>query len=180
MSNSPAGAQEHWASSWTLVMVAAGTVIGFSNIWWLPVVAGNNGGGLFWLVYAVVLLTVGTPLLIAELAIGVSGESDPVSASERIAVRSGRGRYWQVTGWVGSVGGLVVAPLYVVAASWCAVYAGWGAEALFSGQSTEVLSEKFLTLLANPELSLWYAAAFVSLCFAVTLFGALVGLGYRV
>ena len=159
-------------------MVAAGTVVGFSNIWWLPVVAGNNGGGLFWMVYALVLLTVGTPLLIAELAIGVTGESDPVSASERIAVRSGRGRYWQITGWVGAVGGLVVAPLYIVAASWSAIYAVWGAEALFLGKSSVELSEQFMALVASPELSLWYAAAFVCLCFAVALMGALVGLGY--
>ena len=81
---------QRWGSSWTLVMVAAGAAVGFSNIWWLPVLAGQNGGAVYWLLYLACLLLLGVPVLIAEFAAGAAGRSDPVSSVEQVLQRSGR------------------------------------------------------------------------------------------
>lgn len=52
------------------VLTAAGSAVGVGNIWRFPYLAARDGGGLFLLVYLVLVLTFGFTLLTTDIAIG--------------------------------------------------------------------------------------------------------------
>ena len=52
------------------VLAAAGSAVGVGNIWRFPYLAAKDGGGLFLIVYLVLVLTFGFTLLATDVAIG--------------------------------------------------------------------------------------------------------------
>ena len=62
------------------VLAVAGSAVGLGNIWRFPYLAAKNGGGLFLLVYMVLVFTFGFALLLTEVAIGRKTQYGPLSA----------------------------------------------------------------------------------------------------
>lgn len=103
-------------------MVAAGFVVGLGNVWRLPVMAGEHGGGAFWLIYVLVMLFIGVPLLTAELLVGLHGRSNPVKAVRGLAKDSQISRGWAVLAWLACFSGLLLLPLYGLVGGWSAAF----------------------------------------------------------
>lgn len=59
-----------FSSSIGFVMAAAGSAVGVGNIWRFPYLAAQDGGGVFLLVYLILVLTFGFTLLTTDIAIG--------------------------------------------------------------------------------------------------------------
>ena len=59
-----------FTSSLGFVLAAAGSAVGVGNIWRFPYLAARDGGGLFLLVYFILVLTFGFTLLTTDIAIG--------------------------------------------------------------------------------------------------------------
>ena len=57
------------------VLAAAGSAVGVGNLWRFPYLAAKDGGGLFLLIYLVLVLTFGFTLLTSDIAIGRPGKS---------------------------------------------------------------------------------------------------------
>ena len=49
--------REKFGSRLGFILISAGCAIGIGNVWRFPYVAGNNGGGIFVLLYMLFLLT---------------------------------------------------------------------------------------------------------------------------
>ena len=62
--------RESFKSRLGFILVSAGCAIGIGNVWRFPYVVGENGGGLFVLLYLVFLIAMGLPVLTMELAVG--------------------------------------------------------------------------------------------------------------
>lgn len=110
--------REQWGSRRGLILAAIGAAVGLGNIWRFAYVAGENGGGTFLLVYLLIVLALGIPLVVAELAIGKRGAADPVTAFEVLAPQS----VWRHAGWLGVVGAGLVLSYYSVIAGWALRY----------------------------------------------------------
>lgn len=110
--------REQWGSRAGFILAAIGSAVGLGNIWRFAYVAGENGGGAFLLVYLLIVLALGAPLVIAELAIGKRGASDAVTAFESLAPRSA----WRHAGWLGVVGSALILSYYSVIAGWALRY----------------------------------------------------------
>ena len=52
------------------VLAAAGSAVGLGNIWRFPYLAAKYGGGIFLLVYVLLVVTFGFSLMVAEIALG--------------------------------------------------------------------------------------------------------------
>ena len=52
------------------VLAAAGSAVGVGNIWRFPYLAAKDGGGLFLIIYLILVLTFGFTLLVTDVAIG--------------------------------------------------------------------------------------------------------------
>ncbi|MBM4337765.1 MAG: sodium-dependent transporter [Deltaproteobacteria bacterium] len=110
--------RESWNSRAGFVLASIGSAVGLGNIWRFAYVAGENGGGAFLLVYLLLVIAIGLPLLMAELAIGKAGAADGVSAFERLAPRSA----WRRSGWLGVASAGMMLAYYSAIAGWALRY----------------------------------------------------------
>ena len=62
------------------VLSAAGASVGLGNIWRFPYLAAKYGGGIFLLVYLVLVVTFGFALMAGEIALGRKTGLSAVSA----------------------------------------------------------------------------------------------------
>ena len=62
--------RDSWASRGTFILAAIGSAVGLGNAWRFPGLVAKHGGGAFLFVYLVVMLVLGLPLLMMEIAIG--------------------------------------------------------------------------------------------------------------
>ena len=51
-------------------MAAAGSAVGVGNLWRFPYLAAKDGGGLFLIIYLILVVTFGFALLSSDIAIG--------------------------------------------------------------------------------------------------------------
>ena len=70
--------RESFKSRLGFILVSAGCAIGIGNVWRFPYVVGENGGGLFVILYLVFLIAMGLPVLTMELAVGRASRKSAV------------------------------------------------------------------------------------------------------
>ena len=69
-----------FSGSLGFVLAAAGSTVGVGNIWRFPYLCAKDGGGLFLLVYLVLVLTFGFTLLTTDVAIGRRTKQNALNA----------------------------------------------------------------------------------------------------
>ena len=107
--------RSQWGSRIGFILAASGSAVGLGNIWKFPYITGENGGGLFVLIYLACIVLVGLPILVAEIMIGRAGQAQPILAFQKL----GGGRSaWSLVGWLGVLSGFIIASFYIVVAGW--------------------------------------------------------------
>ena len=114
-----AAERTHWGTRTGFILAAAGSAVGLGNIWKFPYITGENGGGLFVLIYLFCIALVGLPIMMAEIMIGRSAQKQPIAAFEEI---SGKGTPWAGIGWLGVIAGFIILSYYGVVAGWAMDY----------------------------------------------------------
>ena len=66
------------------VLAAAGSAVGVGNLWRFPYLAAKDGGGLFLIIYLVLVLTFGFTLLTSDIAIGRKTQKSAIGAYEEM------------------------------------------------------------------------------------------------
>lgn len=138
------------------VLAAAGSAVGLGNLWRFPYLAAKNGGGLFLVVYLVLVVTFGFTLLVSEIAIGRKTKKSPLRAYGELHPG------WR---WIGKFAVIVpflIFPYYCVIGGWVMKYAlvyltGNGAAATEDGYFTS-----FITSPVEPVVLLAVFIAFNS------------------
>ena len=98
------------------VLAAAGSAVGLGNIWRFPYLAAKDGGGLFLVVYLVLVLTVGFALLTSEVVIGRKTAQSPLTAYKIL------NKNW---GWLGVIACIIpvmIIPYYSSIGGWVLKY----------------------------------------------------------
>ncbi|MDX1667299.1 MAG: sodium-dependent transporter [Saprospiraceae bacterium] len=111
---------KHWTSRLTFILTTASFAIGLGNIWRFPYLVGENGGGIFLLIYLALVFLVGIPILLTEVSLGRMAQSSPLSG---FGLLSGK-RGWNMIGWLEVVAALLIMGFYIMILAWVAVY-GW-------------------------------------------------------
>ena len=75
MSENKASGGNAFSSLMGFLMTAIGFAVGVGSIWRFPYLMGTNGGALFLIVYVLIIVVIGIPLLTAETAMGLPGNS---------------------------------------------------------------------------------------------------------
>ena len=157
--------RERWASRIGFIMAAAGSAVGLGNVWRFPYVTGENGGGVFLVVYLALVFTLGLSIMIAELAIGRAAQRNPVGAC-----RSLGGRRWAPLGYLGLLAGFLILSFYVVVAGWTLTYAFKFATGGLGASAGEP-AETFAAFVADPGQTIPAAAVFMILTIVIVLGG---------
>lgn len=100
------------------VLAAAGSAVGLGNIWRFPYLAAKYGGGIFLLVYLILVVTFGYTLIVSETALGRMTGKSPVGAYRHF----GRRGPLLFGGWINAVIPMLIVPYYSVIGGWVLRY----------------------------------------------------------
>ncbi|MDO6620906.1 transporter [Shewanella sp. 10N.286.52.C2] len=105
------------------IMAAAGSAVGVGNIWGFPTQAATHGGGAFLLVYAVLILLLGFPMLMAELMVGRHGQTNPADAMAKLANKPLAKKIAKSIGLVSIITATLICTFYSILSGWFVSFA---------------------------------------------------------
>ncbi len=158
-------------------MVATGCVVGFGNFWRVPLVAGEHGGGAFWLIYLLAMLIVGIPLMLALLLVGAQGRSNPVAAWEQVATSRGRSPLWRWLGWLALMAALCLLPLNALVGGWSLAYLQFAWSGQLAEQQVSSVAGLFAGLVADIKANMLWSGVVTALATGLCALGISRGLG---
>jgi NSS family neurotransmitter:Na+ symporter len=165
--------RETWGGKLGFFLAATGSAIGLGNVWRFPMIAGENGGAAFVLIYLAAVVLIGMPVMLAELALGWQTRLSPVRAFEKLYP----GTPWKVTGVVAVFASLAIVSYYSVVASWTTVYGLFSISGRFNEiPDAEYLGEQFEGLTGNGIFVIAALAGFVAVTTMVVMGGVKKGI----
>jgi len=114
-----ANQREQFRSRLGFILAAAGSAVGIGNLVGFPVNAAKSGGGAFLLVYAVFVVFICLPIMMAEMSLGRHTQRNPLGAYKAIA---GDKSVWRFGGWLALVTPFMIAVFYQVLTVWLLGY----------------------------------------------------------
>jgi NSS family neurotransmitter:Na+ symporter len=166
-----------WRSQWTFIAAVTGASIGLGSLWKFAYLAGANGGASFILLYLLCVALVATPVLVAEVVIGVRGRSDPVHALESIVLESALNRQWQWVGWLACIAALLILSYLSVVGGWLVTYCRWVFQGDLTAVSARQVGELFGQLLTDGRTQASLHGLFLLAAWVVVALGVTRGLG---
>ena len=144
------------------ILAAAGSAVGLGNLWRFPYLAAQYGGGIFLLVYLLLVFTFGFSLLILEIAIGRKTKVSSITAYEKLNKKFG---------WMGILSLLVpvlILPYYSVIGGWVIKYM----TVYLTGQGTAAAdSAYFGGFIGQTAYPLFMFFLFITITTVVVAFG---------
>jgi neurotransmitter:Na+ symporter, NSS family len=165
-----------WSSRWAFILAATGSAVGLGNIWRFPYLTGENGGGVFVLVYLVCVFLVGVPILMAEVMLGRRGRQSPINTMKSLAQDENQSQGWQIIGWIGMLTGFLILSFYSVIAGWTLAYIVRTANGVFVGAGADQVASSFNELISDPERLLAWHTIFIMMVIIVVSRGVKGGL----
>ncbi|MCI1930909.1 MAG: sodium-dependent transporter [Clostridia bacterium] len=105
-----------WGSNLGFILSAAGSAVGLGNIWKFPGRAYNGGGGMFLIVYILIVAFIGMPVMISELALGRKTHKNVVGAYRMISKR------WSIVGYLAFLSSFIILCYYAQVGGWVLEY----------------------------------------------------------
>lgn len=105
-----------WASNLGFIMATAGSAIGLGNLWKFPYLVGKHGGGAFIVVYLLIVVFVGYPIMLGEMAIGRATGKNAMGAYKMLDKR------FTWVGMAGVLSGFLILGFYNVVGGWVIKY----------------------------------------------------------
>lgn len=101
------------------ILAAAGSAVGLGNIWKFPYITGENGGGVFVMVYLLTVVFIGMSIFLAEVVLGSTANKDAVTTIETLAPEGKK--YWKYTGFT-FLTGVIILSFYAIVIGWILNY----------------------------------------------------------
>lgn len=134
------------------VLAAAGSAVGVGNLWRFPYLAAKDGGGLFLLVYLVLVLTFGFTLLTSDIAIGRRTKESAIGAYTKISPK------WKFLGILTFLVPVLIMTYYAVIGGWVTKYA----VVYLTGQTEAAAADGYFTsFITSPVAPVVFALLFM-------------------
>lgn len=157
--------QNRWSRHWVFILAVAGSTAGLGNVWKFPYLVSENGGFAFLGVYLLCLLMLGGPMMMAELALGRSGQGSPLRSIAHAVSSNKTSNHWIVIAFLCLLTGFLVFAFYSVVSGWVLGYFFSAAAGDFSEIGSNQLEQNFLSLLSDPiALTIWHSLFMVLVC----------------
>jgi len=158
--------RERLGSRLGFILLSAGCAIGCGNVWMFPWRTGQNGGGIFVLIYILCLILLGLPVMIMEFSLGRASQASPVGMYQKLQRPKQK---WHIHGWAALVGNVCLMAFYTVVSGWMMYYF----YRFISGQTADL---GFVNMITNPGVNVGFMAIVVVLGFLVLSFNLQGGL----
>lgn len=144
------------------VFAAAGSAVGLGNIWRFPYLAAKYGGGMFLLVYLILVVSFGFALMTAEVAIGRKTGLSAVGAFGKLHQK------FKFLGYLAALVPMIIFPYYCVIGGWVVKYLTVYA----TGQGQAAAEENFFTsFISRPMEPVGYLAVYIGLTALIVFLG---------
>lgn len=167
--------REHWSSHLGFILAAAGSAIGLGTLWKFPYVTGENGGGIFVLIYILCTFFIGVPVFIAELILGRRAQRGAVGVFATLANNSA---VWKCAGWLGVASSFLIMSFYSILAGWGLNYVFMSLSQFYETMSAQEISGVFDILSSSADITLFWHLMFTALTAAVVYRGIRQGIEY--
>ena len=149
------------------VLAAAGSAVGLGNIWRFPYLAARYGGGIFLLVYLILVVSLGFSLMIAEVAIGRKTKLSAIGAFRKLREK------WKFLGYLSSLVPMIIFPYYCVIGGWVVKYLLVYA----TGQGAAAAGDTYFNdYIAKPAEPILWLAVYVGITAVIVFFGVQKGI----
>ena len=160
--------REKLGSRLGFILLSAGCAIGIGNVWKFPWLTGQNGGGMFVLVYLFFLAVLGVPVMTMEFAMGRAAQKSPVRIYQ---VLEKPGQKWHLHGYVELVGNVILMMFYTIVAGWMLKYFVLTATGKLAGITADGAAAQFDQMLADPVSLIIYMGIVVVAGFLINSIG---------
>ena len=137
--------REQFGSRIGFILAAAGSAVGIGNLVGFPVNAAKSGGGAFLLVYAIFIVMICIPVMVAEMALGRNTQRNPIGAYKSIS--EGKGLWW-ICGALSVITPFMIAVFYQVLSVWLLAYV----VGAFSGQMEAMAQPEYFGAFINNHI----------------------------
>lgn len=139
--------RERLGSRLGFILLSAGCAIGLGNVYKFPYMVGENGGGIFVLIYLFFLLSMGVPVMTMEFAMGRAARKSVVKMYDEI---QHKGSKWHLHGFLAMSANYVLLMFYAVVTGWLVRYFVDTAKGDFVGLDTKGVETHYNNMLAEP------------------------------
>jgi len=165
--------RERLGSRLGFILLSAGCAIGIGNVWKFPYMVGQNGGGLFVLIYLFFLLVMGVPVLTMEFAIGRAAQKSPAKMYQELEPK---GTKWHIHGICAVIGNYLLMMFYTTVAGWMLSYFVSMAKGDLAGLDTAGVAAFFNNMKLDTVSMIFYMAIVVGFGFIICSIGLQKGL----
>ena len=134
------------------VLAAAGSAVGVGNIWRFPYLAAKDGGGLFVIIYLILVFTFGFTLLTSDISIGRKTGMNSIRAYGSMHPK------WKFLGILTFLVPVIIMTYYAVIGGWITKYF----TVYLMGQRSAAAQDSFFTgFITSPVQSVIFAIFFM-------------------
>ncbi len=135
------------------VLAAAGSAVGVGNLWRFPYLAAKDGGGLFLIIYLILVLTIGFTLLTSDIAIGRKTRKSAIGAYQELHPK------WRFLGILTFLVPVLIMTYYAVIGGWITKYA----VVYLTGQAEAAAGDGYFTsFITSPVAPVVFALLFMA------------------
>ena len=145
--------RESLGSRLGFILLSAGCAIGIGNVWRFPYMVGENGGGLFVIVYIFFLLALGVPIMTMEYAMGRASRKSILPAYKKLEPK---GSKWHIFGYFAIGGNYLLLMFYSVVSGWMLRYFVLTVTGRFEGLDAEGVSAVYQEMMNSPVVLVLY------------------------
>lgn len=164
--------RESLGSRLGFILLSAGCAIGIGNVWRFPYMVGENGGGLFVIVYIFFLLALGVPIMTMEYAMGRASRKSILPAYKKLEPK---GSKWHIFGYFAIGGNYLLLMFYSVVSGWMLRYFVLTVTGRFEGLDAAGVSAVYQEMMGSPLVLVLYMVFTMIITVIVTSAGLQVG-----
>lgn len=157
-----------WRNQSTFVVISVGAMLSLKDFLTFPVMAGENGGGAFLLMYSFFLLLLGLPLLMSELMLGRMTRSNLVAGLGQLAEDNKASSYWRIIGVLALLAGFLILSAYSVISGWSLSYFVKSALGVYASVTPDGVNSLFNSFQADTEAMMLWHTLFVILLVVIS------------
>jgi NSS family neurotransmitter:Na+ symporter len=131
--------RDGFGSKFGAIAAAAGSAVGLGNIWRFPYIAGENGGAAFILIYLIIIVILGIPVMLSEFTIGRRAQRNAYGSFKLLKP----GQPWYLIGVMGISAAFFILAFYSTVAGWTFHYLYLSVINGFKDQSPDALQHTF-------------------------------------
>lgn len=165
--------REKLASRLGFILLSAGCAIGVGNVYRFPYMVGQNGGGIFVIIYLFFLVALGIPVMTMEFATGRAAQKSPVHLHRELEPK---GTKWHIHGYLALAGNILLMMFYTTISGQMLCYFWKSLTGAFDGMDAAQIVAFNKDITADPVTQVVFMGIIVVLGFLICSFSLQGGL----